>query len=145
MTAVNPFVVADILDELKKVFEDKAYRKVMCDAYMRRMGYTNTKDGSAWTRGKYDTYGWSLSSHISTMFGEYHGRKYTSNIQYYYYGGTRKNGIEVLGLRPLAKGTTYSLHCPLTIDDLKKACEKNGIKVRTTWKKVQYLQALMKV
>jgi hypothetical protein len=147
MTAVNPFVVADILDELKKVFEDKTYRKVMCDAYLRRMGHILLGGGHMWDKGKYANYGWSSSSHISTVFGEYCGSKYTSNIKYAHMLSTwtRQNGIEILGLRPFAKGTTYSQHCQLTIDDLKKACEKNGIKVWTTWKKVQYLHALMKV
>lgn len=146
MAAVNPFVVADVLDELKKVFDDKAYRKALCEALLKRRGFTFTPDIAIKNCG---SWGYSRSKHYThkgakNAFGDWSWNKYNPNVYRHSFNGTR-TGVEVVGLRPLAKGTTYSQECKTPISKLKKCCEMNGIKVRIAWKKVQYLQALMTV
>lgn len=56
----------------------------------------------------------------------------------------QKNGIEVLGLRPNAKKTTYSDDCKITVSKLKEACKINGIKC-TGLSKTEMMGKLMKV
>jgi len=55
-----------------------------------------------------------------------------------------KNGIEVLGAKPNATGSTYSRKCRITIKKLKEACKTNGIKI-TGLDKKGLLGALMKI
>jgi hypothetical protein len=82
---------------------------------------------------------------VRTAFGEYDRDRYIPNPKYaeWCFRRWQKCGVEVVGIRPLAMGATYSRHARLTIADLTQTCENNGIKVLKTWKKVQYLQALM--
>ena len=143
MAAVNPFAVADVMDELKKVFENKAYRRAMCDAVLKR---------SKTTCDKWDMWHFTYATHLSsgcsgvhTAFGSYNEREYSSTGGHWRTQYLGKGGVEVVGLRPLAMKSTYSQFCNITNAELKKACKDNGIKVLTTWKKVQLLQALMKV
>jgi len=58
--------------------------------------------------------------------------------------GTNRCGVEVVGMRPNAKGSTYSNQCKLTVPQLKEKCKANGIKT-TKLKKTELLAALMKV
>jgi hypothetical protein len=54
-----------------------------------------------------------------------------------------KCGIEILGARPNAKGTTYSRDCRITVKELKQACKNNHLP--TTGDKRTLLNALMKI
>jgi hypothetical protein len=55
-----------------------------------------------------------------------------------------KNGIEVLGAKPNASGSTYSSKCRITVKELKEVCKTNGIKI-TGLDKKGLLRALMKI
>jgi hypothetical protein len=55
-----------------------------------------------------------------------------------------KNGIEVLGAKPNATGSTYSSQCRITVKELKEVCKTNGIKT-TGLDKKGLLRALMKI
>ena len=54
-------------------------------------------------------------------------------------------GVEILGMQPLATGRTFSNRCSWTVPELKAFCKKNGIQVKSSWKKQELLHALMKV
>lgn len=66
------------------------------------------------------------------------------SFRQYSRGREPKNGVEVLGMRPHAKGTTYSTQCRLTVKELKAKCALNGIKGSAKMDKVALLTALMK-
>jgi len=56
-----------------------------------------------------------------------------------------KCGVEVVGLKPFAAGRTFSNSCFERIVDLKKRCAENNIKCKSSWKKTDYIKALMSV
>jgi len=125
-------------------------RRALCDAIMKRRGdvWEERGDGIWWVgNGKKGTRKWGCSL-TTTLFGCYEKKYYMSkeakwNTRHIYYN--HSSGVEVLGLRPFAKGTTYSRECQLNIQDLKERCKMNGVKPKSAWKKVDYLHALMKV
>ena len=55
-----------------------------------------------------------------------------------------KNGIEVLGAKPNASGSTYSSKCRITVKELKEVCKTNGIKT-TGLDKKGLVCAIMKI
>ena len=97
--------------------------------------------------------GSSGSSQIGTAFGGFrviHGQTgdlqsdkciYLDYRRIYVY---EKNGIEVLGAKPNASGSTYSSKCRITVKELKEVCKTNGIKI-TGLDKKGLLRALMKI
>lgn len=92
-------------------------------------------------------YHWGQSNTLPTIFGRV-SDNYTRYSKPDYIG--RKTckarcGIEILGLQPLATERTYSNKCAMTIQELKEACKKNAIKIKSGWKKQDMLYALMKV
>jgi hypothetical protein len=56
-----------------------------------------------------------------------------------------KCGVEVVGLKPFAAGRTFSNSCFETIVGLKKRCAENNINCKSSWKKTDYIKALMSV
>jgi len=140
-----------VFAELKRVFEDKVYRKAMCDKILKSRGcsyHTQTIKHTTrrWWECPSQHGGCSFSSAVHNVFGRYDCAHYDDWLTKLYGSLMQcKSGIEVLHLRPHAKGTTYSRQCSLTIPDLKKHCGMNGIKPKGKWKKIDYLTALMKV
>jgi hypothetical protein len=138
----------DVFIELKKVFESTTYQKKMTDDILRCKGYTLEYNSLSkvyyWINKRFK----ASHSYLETCFGRYEydrfvcmPYRYTNNRGF----GYGKCGIEILGLRPYATGTTFSNLCVTTIPELKGFCKRNGIQFKSTWKKINYLSALMKV
>ena len=141
MTMVFP----SYLPELKRVLNDKEYKKQRARVLLQRV---YRLDGDIFVRHTAKDCG-GCSSWSDCIFGSF-----CSNWDKYYerkYPHTKeprvcvRNGVEILGLEPLGTGHTFSNKCKLTITELKEKCKMNGIKVKSTWKKQELLHALMKV
>jgi hypothetical protein len=138
MSAAYPY-----LAELKEVLADpkKKALDMLTESRIKRKGsrYTTNSGLTQWRE-------------VSSVFGVIITREDNPNyLEVKPRQRPRKNmnmcvkcGIEVLGLRPKAKGNTYSEACKITIARLKEKCKMNGIKT-TKLDKVGLLAALQKV
>lgn len=141
----------DVLVELKKVFDSTIYQKKMTDGILRRKGYVwgynEFSKVEIWNYRTLSGY-MRLHSYPETCFGRYDYDRFVCMRDRYAnrgFGGYAKCGIEILGLRPYAMGTTFSRACVRTIPELKEFCKRNNIQPKSNWKKINYLAALMKV
>lgn len=143
------------IPELKAVFADKdTAHKLAIKVFLRR-GYRESDTGQVVfkTLGKYAYH----TNSIRCLFGACRDGKFSNyshrvggyfNSPVGYANWERnmvKNGVEILGLQPCATGHTFSNKCLMTIPELKEACKKNGIKVKSSMKKQDLLNLLMKV
>jgi hypothetical protein len=150
-----------VIEELKDVMTPPYKgRKILCFKIAKIQEYEIDSRHNNWFSSKNDNYGARevLTTVLGTIrfdsnykgpqktnFNE-HNSSLIATIESPWIRSYWSNrGIEILGLRPYAKGSTYSNECCLTIPKLKEFCSMNSIKYKSTWKKIDYLKALMKV
>ena len=160
----------NVIAELKRLNTDASYAKTECVRIalnkMRKHKHTvwSVSNGTftcRWFREDGSECGGSGSNWLSNCFGSLHSKwkegisatpeqfegylriKADYKREWVRYSLYRpKCGVEVVGMRPFAKGTTYSNQCRLTVAKLKELCKQNGLKVKGD--KVALLSALMK-
>jgi len=162
----------ELVAELTKVFTDEEYAlavttraKGIRRAYRLRKyaaagqtvhtdgGYEVVRDASGKLIGATGTIGSCLCE--GTPFGyvwmRYADERYYQIVKFKHVIGRRLSkvlsdrcGIEVLGMRPNATGSTFSRQCHLTVCELKERCRWNGVSIKGLDKK-GLMRALMRV
>lgn len=148
-----------VIEELKRLFSDDAFKRASAERLVRAKYVWKTKDCNPPGQScamlistVFDVkpgvkHHWGISNTLPTIFGRVSDNftRYNKPTFGYCQVARGRCGVEILGLKPLAKDHTYSSDCMMTIPELKEACKKNGIKVKSSWKKQDMLHALMKV
>jgi hypothetical protein len=145
-----------VINELKAINSDINKRKEVVRHTLNRIGYKHLGEsyeadgwgGHQWEfkRGDMERpiYQWN----VSCVFGGFDTyNRFNATKPYRWFEKVIvKNGIEILPIKPVVvSGRLVDKAKDLmSVADLKKSCELNGIKPKTSWKKSNYLSALMK-
>lgn len=136
-----------VFDELILSMTSESKRLELTEAILRKK-FTVANNFFVNARGFFCENKWhmTMTTEEQTVFGSIkltaQGSKFNTNPSFRFI--PEKNGIEILGCKPLEKGNTYSSKCTITIPELRECCKQNGIKA-TKLNKLQLLNALMKV